>query len=80
MDASSVLEKRPTVRRDVRRLYAAGSRLEMLEAAFELDRAKLLMLLRHPGRWDSYAEQQRIDANLARDGVLAEDTEPAAAD
>ena len=64
------------IRREVRRLYAAGSRLEMLEAAFELRRGDLLELLRHPGRLSPATEQRRIDEQLARDGLLGRTSEP----
>jgi hypothetical protein len=64
------------VRREVRRLYAAGSRLEILEAAFELQRGDLIYLLRHPGRLSPATEQRRIDEQLARDGLLGRTSEP----
>jgi len=58
------------LRREVRRLYVDGSHLAMLEAAFEIDRATLLVLLRHPSPWDPATEQRRIDEHLTRDGEL----------
>src|SRR4029079_440943 len=61
---------RQMVRRDVRRLYVAGSRLEMLEVAYQLSRGDLVYLLRFPGRVSSTTEQRQIDAYLARDGYL----------